>query len=415
MNKRPLFSKNAFTIWLMIALIALAFNLRSPLTAIPPIVNEIRSALHINATTAGLLTSIPILCFGILTPLASFIINRTSLKFSILMTLGGCILGTLIRASGSFGGLISGTIIIGMALTIGNIVSLLIIAKDFPHKSHIVTGLYTSALNIGTMLSSALTAPMAHYWGWQTALASWVDLALLALVLWVVIFYAEKSIASPSNDTLPSDQETAKATADILKGDNKTHNFFHRQLVQILVISFAAHLCVYYGLTAWIPSFLRQSNHMTSSQAGAAAAFFQILALLGSFGIPVLSQRFSSAFLLRVIGLCWLVTPVGLLWMPSLWLFWLVLGGFAAGGGFTVIFSTVIQFSRNLDDNRRISSAVQGVGYIFASASPLLIGFLHQSYGDWQWAFYFLSLASLPLFWTGFRLKKVEKFYSKKA
>ncbi|AAV89735.1 major facilitator superfamily transporter [Zymomonas mobilis subsp. mobilis ZM4 = ATCC 31821] len=411
MNKRPLFSKNAFTIWLMIALVALAFNLRSPLTAIPPIVNEIRSALHINAATAGLLTSIPILCFGILTPLASYLINRTSLKFSVLMTLGGCIIGILIRASGSFGGLISGTIIIGMALTIGNIVSLLIIAKDFPHKSHIVTGLYTSALNVGTMLSSALTPPMTHYWGWKTALASWVDLAFLALILWLVIFYAEKSFAEYSNDTLPSEKETEKATADILAKDHHPHDSVHRQLVQILVISFAAHLCVYYGLTAWIPSFLRQANQMTSSEAGAAAALFQILALLGSFGIPLLSQRFSSAFLLKLIGLCWLITPVGLFWLPSLWLFWLVLGGFAAGGGFTVIFSTVIQFSRNLDDNRRISSAVQGVGYIFASASPLLIGFLHQAYGDWKAAFCFLSVASLPLFWTGYRLQKIEKYY----
>ncbi|GEB89479.1 hypothetical protein ZMO02_11160 [Zymomonas mobilis subsp. pomaceae] len=318
-------------------------------------------------------------------------------------------MGILIRASGSFAGLLSGTFIIGIALTIGNIVSLLIIARDFPRKSHIITGIYTSALNIGTMLSSALTPILAHYWGWQLALISWVDLALLALGLWSVVFLFEKKL--PPQTEIPSDSDTQKATSKILLSDNKTKQLFHRQLVQLLVISFAAHLCVYYGLTAWIPSFLRQVNKMDASAAGGAAALFQILALLGSFGIPLLGKHFSGAFLIQTIALCWLVTPVGLLFMPQLWVLWLVLGGFASGGGFTIIFTMVIQFAHNLDDNRRISSIVQGVGYIFASSSPLIVGVLHQFHNNWLFAFLFLSASALPLLWTGFKLKKVEGYY----
>ena len=81
----------------LLALVVLAFNLRSPLTAIAPVIGDIRADLGIGAAMAGLLTTVPVLCFGVLTPAASLLIARTSIDAAVLATLGGLVAGLVVR------------------------------------------------------------------------------------------------------------------------------------------------------------------------------------------------------------------------------------------------------------------------------------------------------------------------------
>ncbi|MDR7260064.1 CP family cyanate transporter-like MFS transporter [Sphingomonas sp. BE270] len=387
--------------WLVLAaLIALAFNLRSPLTAIPPVIGAVRASLGLDAAQAGLLTSIPVLCFGLLTPLVSLLISRTGLSRAVCITLTGAAIGLAWRPFGGVGGLFAGTLLIGTSLAIGNIASLMIIARDFPRQISSVTGIYTAALNIGTMLTGALTAPIATVTGWQPALAIWSVMALLALALWLWADRPGQKVALRQEEVQPSVAAGKPTPAP--------SPMRRRPIVWLLSAAFAAHLFIYYAITAWLPSYLIETEGMSPTQAGLVASAFQILSLIGALGVPLLARRFSFGLLLSAMGLLWLVTPLWMWIFPGQWPVWSLLGGIAQGGTFVVVFMLIMRHAADLDDNRRISTVVQGVGYSLASLGPILIGRLHEVTHGWTSALIVLSILATTLVLAGAAISRSQ-------
>ncbi len=403
--KRALSSRSRRGPLLFLALMVMALILRSPLTAIAPVVNDLRHDLAISPITAGLLTSIPVLCFGLLTPLAALIIGRLGMDRAIMLTLAGALAGLIIRSAGGLDTALTGTLTLGITLTIGNIVSLMVIARDFPTRIHQVTGAYASALNVGTMLTSALTAPIAQWLGWRVALAAAAILVVPAMILW---WRAGKlPPPSPARHSHGHSSDHSTTTGSSAPADPRP--YWRRPAAWLCAVAFAAHVLAYYGLTAWLPTFLIDRDSMTPGQAGLAASAFQILALLGSFGIPALAGRgrISVPLLLTAVGGCWLITPLGLLAWPSLWIIWAVTAGIAAGGGFTAIFMLIMAHAATLDENRRMSALVQGIGYALASGGPLAVGALHQMTEGWIAPMGFLAMAALVVSATGLGLTRL--------
>lgn len=379
------------------ALTFLALNLRSPLTTVAPIVADLRRGWGIDSTAVGLLTSIPVLCFGVLTPAASWCIARTSIEKSVFITLLGTLAGLVLRSAGGIGLSLAGTVVLGAALTVGNIVSLMIIARDFPRRSRMVTGIYTAALNVGTMLTMAATAPLAVRWGWRAALASPAAFVIPAMLLWGAVLLRRRRQADPLS--IPAVKHAARGTAGPM---------WRRPLVWLLVVAFASHLTIYYSLTAWLPDYFIQTNGMSATKAGLIASIFQILALTGSFGVPLLAARFPISWLLVGIAGCWIGTPLGFWLLPSQYVLWSTLGGIASGGGFTVIFVLIMSHARDLQDNRRISAAVQGGGYTLSALGPLLVGQLHQAFGVWAPGFLFLTVAGIVMLTCGLFVARLK-------
>jgi MFS transporter, CP family, cyanate transporter len=57
------------TLWFMIVgIIFIAANLRAPLTSVGPLVSIIRENVHISNTLAGLITTVPLIAFALLSP-----------------------------------------------------------------------------------------------------------------------------------------------------------------------------------------------------------------------------------------------------------------------------------------------------------------------------------------------------------
>jgi CP family cyanate transporter-like MFS transporter len=377
------------------ALIALALNLRSPLTAVPPVLAMIRADLGMSGSIAGLLTGIPVLCFGVLTPLASLLIARSGVARAIALTLGGATLGLCLRPFGATATLLAGTLLIGATLTIGNIVSLMVIAQDFSHRMGLVTGIYTAALNIGTMLTAALTAPLAALIGWRYALASWSDLAVLAMLLWLAVFALRRT------ERIPSATQAAPL-------HNGAPCRVRRAIAWLLAIAFAAHLFLYYSVTAWLPTYLIETDGFRATQAGFVAAAFQVLALLGSFGVPLLARRFSLGAMLVAMGGFWLLTLAAMLLAPAHWLLWSISGGIAQGGTFVVIFMLIMRHAVSLDENRRLSTFVQGIGYSLAALGPVLIGWLHEQMRAWGGALGVLMALAVVLALLGVAVTRIR-------
>ena len=57
-------------------------NLRIAVASVPPVIDEIAADLDLSSAAAGLLTGAPILCFGLLAPLAAPLAGRIGVSCS---------------------------------------------------------------------------------------------------------------------------------------------------------------------------------------------------------------------------------------------------------------------------------------------------------------------------------------------
>lgn len=391
-------------LFLLLAFFALSLNLRAPITSLPPIIQDIQDLFQISGGLAGFLTSIPVLCFGLLTPVIGFLMKRTRVETTVFITLIGIALGTFIRSAGGINAILAGTIIIGASLTVGNIVGLLVIGREFQNRISAMTGLYVCGMSTGAMATMSLTAPLSRALGWRPALALPVLMSLTAIVLWGAVLFFEHKRMIILNQLPEQPQKPAAPSRPGTAGVSKPSSSILRQsLVWVLAVAFACHTFLFFGFTAWLPAYLEQTLQMSNATAGVVASLFQILGNIGCFGIPILSGtgKFSFRQLFMVVSLSWLITAVGFWFAPRLWAFWLFFGGIASGGGFTVIFSMIMFHAKDLNENRSMSTVVQSVGYIIAAFSPFAIGHFHEISGEWQGAMALLSGAGIIIVISG--------------
>jgi CP family cyanate transporter-like MFS transporter len=371
--------------WILLACIGLlALNLRGPFVAVAPVVDLMQAELNFSPVLLGLLTSIPVLCFSLAAPLASLAARKFGAEFAVTLTILGVLSGVLVRSSGGPVLVVAGTVLIGLAITVGNIAVPLIIRRDFsPARQGTAMGIYTASLNIGSFLTSVATAPLASLAGWRFALASVAVLAVAAVVVWTLAVGPRTAfLASPENggDTrLPPVAGSRWVTAGLTAG-------------------FAGQAFSYYGVTAWLPSYLNDELGMSASGAGAASSIFQILAIVGGLGVPFAAKYMSTTAVAVTLGVLWTAVPAGLLLAPGFWWLWSIAGGIAQGGGITVIFIAIIRLARDQASAGRMSATVQGVGYCFAAVAPPLLGFIHDASQSWTPALLVILASVLTFF-----------------
>ncbi|PZF63056.1 MFS transporter [Curtobacterium sp. MCBD17_013] len=374
--------------WLVpAAIVLIALNLRGPVVAVAPVIGDVRHDLGLTPTVAGLLTTIPVLCFALATPLASWVIARLDPERAVTASLVGVLAGTLLRSAGTSWALVAGTALIGIAITIGNVVVPVVIHRDSsPERVGIVTGVYTSALNVGSMITSLGTAPLAAVVGWPVAIAIWGVFVLIAAAAWSRAVGVRAALRGPitaSAEPLP----VTGPIDQVLVPETQRHATApapaRRLVTWGLVLAFAGQAFSYYALTAWIPTLLHDEIGFDTASAGASSSVFQILAVVGALGVPVLASRWRPRSIIVLVSLFWLAMPLGLLLAPQLWLLWSICGGAAQGGGITVVFIIVVRLVTTDADARRMSALVQGGGYLLGSAGPLVAGTLHEVSGGW--------------------------------
>ena len=359
---------------LLVGLLLVALNLRGPLVAVAPVTDDLRRDLAVGAGTVGLLTSIPVLCFGLAAPLASLLITRTGVHRAVLVSLAGVLAGSVLRSTGSPATAIAGTVVIGLAITVGNVVVPVVIGRDFPTATNVVMAAYTAALNLGSTLTTSLTAPLADLVGWQAALASWGLLVVGAAAVWTAALRRHVARTAPAPG--------AAAPAEVDDGPDRA--VWRRPVAWGLLLAFSAHAFSYYGLTAWLPSLLADEQGLSRAAAGVSSSLFQLTAVGGAFAVPALMAWWGRpSWVLLATAAAWAVLPVGLLLAPSWWPLWCCLAGAAQGSGITIIFIAVVNRSRGQTENRRMSAMVQTGGYTVAATGPLVVGAVHDATGGW--------------------------------
>lgn len=393
---------------LLVAVLLVAVNLRAPLTALPPVVADVAADLDLTAAAAGLLTGIPVLCFALATPAVAGLLGRSSLRTAIAVALALIFAGTVLRSADlaalGAAGTFAGTVLLGLGITTANLAVPMIAQRDFPGHVATVTGLYTAAINVGTVATTALTAPLADAVGWRWALASWSVLAVVALVWWLRAVpreareprdvpaetvpgpAASETEARAAGEAAEADALAASAAEGVTGTDPTTARERH-----VLATPFTWWLCAmfalqsssFYALTAWLPLILEDLAGIPRSASGGAASLFQGFAIVGGLAVPLAARRLSLRQTFVGIAVLWLTLPVGLLVAPGLWAVWASAAGVAQAANFVVIFTLVAQRYPTVRRGRQASATVQSVGYCLAAVAPTAAGALQTATGTW--------------------------------
>lgn len=351
------------------ALLLAALNLRAPFIGVAAVADPLREAFGVGSGAIGALTGIPTLCFGLAAPLALVVVRRFGAEGALGVCLAGVLAGTLLRSAGGFEVAIAGTVVIGLAIMIGNIVvPVLIRRRTPPELAGAVTGAYVVALNSGATAALIGTGPLVEAAGWRVGIAAPAVLALVVLVVWWFLGIRTDPRASE-----------ADAAAEAVTGGT---SIWRNPVVWLLALAFAGQATSYYSITAWLPSVLADEIG-ASGGGGALSSLFQLCAILGALGVPLLARVLPEWGVMALLGACWVTFALLLLLAPEAFLLGAVIGGAAQGGGFAAIFTIVVRVGRHDRENAAASALVQGVGYTVAAAGPSVVGAVHDATGGW--------------------------------
>lgn len=364
--------RHLFREWpFLLAVASMGLMLRGPVVAVAPIAGTISLDLGLSAVQIGLLTGLPVLCFALLTPFASFLAGRTGPRAAVLIAIAGTGLGTIVRSAGGVEAIFVGTILMGAFITVGNVVLPVVIRQRTTSRVGVVTGIYAAALNMGSMLTSLATAPLASAFGWQIALLFWLVFVILAGVVWLLVIPKPVADAPAHRIDVPSDAVVTASRA-----------LWVAPL--LLAIAFAGQAFAYYAITAWLPTLLADEVGFSPTAAGAGASVFQFVGVAGAIAAPGIMALIGRARAVATIAALWLVFLVGMIAAPHAWLAWTVVGGLAQSTGISAMLMLIVTISLDVHTSRRTSALVQGLGYGLGSFGPTLIGGLYDATGGWS-------------------------------
>lgn len=378
---------------LITGIILIGFNLRPALSGVGPLIAMIREATGLSNSMLGLLTTLPLVAFGILSTLTPLFTRR----FGIEKTLSGALLllttGIVLRAFGYIPFLFLGTILLGIAIAFGNVLLPALVKRDFDKRSGFMTSLYSGMMGVGAALAAGLSVPIAESFpgSWKTSLGVWGFFSFVAFLVWI----SQNKFSVPTN----SKRSFKKAMKDL--GSNS--------LAWNVALFLGLQSIAFYVILAWLPDILI-SKGFSSSEAGWYLSLSQVTGVLGSVLVPVIAakrddqRKYISALILveaiSLIGL-WLGTNATVfLWVSGI--------GFSLGGSFGLALLFIVLRSSDSETATELSGMSQSIGYLLAATGPILIGAVFDITGNWDTALYILFMILFFKLYTGLKAGKAQ-------
>lgn len=387
--------KSNSSLWLYIGLILTAVGMRAPISAVGPLVSQIKFALNLSSVTIGLLTTIPLLVFSIVAIPAARFVNLFSKTNQLRIYLALVFVGILLRSYGLVFGLISGTILLGLGIGLLNILIPAFIKTNFNKKIGLATGLYTTSMTALSAAASGMSVLLSiKLSGWSNSLAVVGILPFLAILFW---------FAYPST-TIDSVKTTVLVDFKMIVASPS--NWF-------IAIFMGIQGFLFFSAIAWLPSMLIE-NGLTVEMAARSMLWLQFISLVTTFGTPILMQRLSGKkkILSAVLALFY-AGGLALVAFSSQQ-GWLISGALLIGLGsgmclsYALVLMTVA--GKSPQETAYISSFAQSIGYLVASLGPFAVGYLYDEFGSFQIATMALILACIPMGLTAWQAAGKSKF-----
>jgi MFS transporter, CP family, cyanate transporter len=355
---------------LVLGIVLLAANLRPALTGVAPLIGQIRADTGISNGVAGLLTTLPLLAFGLLSPIAPRVARRFGMERVLLASLLVLVAGILLRWAGVVAALFLGTVVLGAAIAVANVLLPGLVKREFPEHAGLMTSVYSTSLGISAALAAGMSVPLAQLAGigWRGALAVWALPVLLAGVAWLPQLSRSDQPADPDARSSPG-----------------VRDLWRSPLAWKVTLFMGLQSLSYYVTLTWLPEIL-QAEGMGAARAGWMLGLSQAVAIVTMFLSPMIAERRPSqrGVVVVAVGMSG-VGALGLLVAGSTAsTLWVVLLGLGQGAAFSLALTFFALRAPDPGHASALSGMAQSVGYLLAAGGPFLFGVLRDVTGAWK-------------------------------
>lgn len=403
---RPAATRAWVTRLVVVGIVLAALNLRPAITSLGALLEEVRDGLGMSGTLAGLLTSVPPLCFALFGSQAPRLARRFGAGAVVCAGMAAIATGLLIRPFvGGTAGFLAATAFALMGIAVSNVLMPVIVKRWFPDRVGSMTGLYSMALALGTSLAAALTVPLTDALGgsWRTGLALWAVVAVVAVVPWLPLVRERGAEpAAPASAAPVSAAPVSAAPASAARQEDPALRITHSRTAWALACFFGLQATAAYITMGWMPQIFRDAG-VPAGEAGVLLAVTMAMGVPLAFVIPRVATRLPhQGPVVIVLGACGLAGYAGLYLAPAggAWA-WALLCGIA-NCAFPLALTLVGMRARSSAGVAKLSAFAQSTGYLISIPGPLLVGMLYQHSGGWGLPLALMAGLMVPQIAVGF-------------
>ena len=342
---------------------------------------EIRADLGFGGVLAGVLTTLPPLCFAVFGVLSPAVAARVGLHRAALLSLLAIVIGQAVRVIVPLPAVfLVATILALIGMATGNVLLPSLVRRHFPDRIGRVTGTYSLALGMGVALASLLSVPIATATGsWQWSLGVWIITALIAAVPWVRLATEPGSVRSSTKSAI------------------RIGCVARTRVGWILALFFGIQSIQAYAIFGWLPTIYIDAG-LDPTSAGLMLTITTGLGLPLAFWVPhhiVTSRR--PQWLVAVMPTCGLIGFLGLLVAPTTlpWLWAILLAVDLAS--FPAFLALTAMRGQTSSGTAALAGFSQSIGYLLAAIGPFAMGVLSEATGGWTVPLIFLLALCVPL------------------
>ncbi len=378
--------------WLCVLVVILvSTNLRSPITAVGPVLGQISEDLQLNTFQSSLLTAIPLFMFASCSVAVSRYSHIQGMHRFLLFGLVILSAGIILRVWGNIPMLFTGSFLIGLGICVGNVVTPGYIKTNFPKQIGLMTGIFAVAMNLTAAFASGFSLRLGTWTGleWRGSLGVWVILALLSLL---AVFF--DGLSGRKVITITENKQAANGIGHI----------FRSRLAWYISLFMGIQSLVYYSLISWLPNVLVDYG-MLSKDTGWLLFLIQIAMIPIMFIGPILANRMKDQRLMASLVAIGMLGSIFIFWHYKLQGIYVaaILLGLSNGLSFSLSILFFTLRARSTANAIKISGMAQSVGYLIAAFGPPVFGKLHEIDATWNSSFYFLAGSILLLLFAGWK------------
>ena len=363
-----------------------ACNLRIPITGVGSLISMISSSLGLSSGEAGAVTAIPLLAFAAVSPAVVLVSRWIGAGNLLLLSLVMMNIGILVRSFCGNTGLFAGTVVIGLAIGVGNVLLPAVIKTYFPDRIESMTSMFTVVMQVTSAAGVAVSVPVAEAAGWKWGLAFVIPMSAVAMIFCIKerriqITSANQAIAVPE------------------KNNKERTSLYRNPLSWWIAIYMGSQSLIFYSFIAWL-SPIMQYRGFDDKAAGYILSAYVIMGFMGSAAVPFIMKRNRTQKSTAMqLGFAYFI---GIAVMMSGSCFALTFGaillcGFCSGTMISFAMALFGLHTRDGEDASRLSGLAQSVGYLIAAVGPVLLGQIYDVWGSWTLPLGILAAIALAL------------------